>query len=84
MLRPEAFQKPQVVLQNTPYVVGEKAAKEASSGGLLSRGRIVWTQEPEPSRTNSQSTIGFLDGVGIISLNPQLLIRADVLNGRRR
>jgi hypothetical protein len=84
MLRPKAFHEAQVVLQNTPYMVGEETSKEPFSGGVLGRGQIVWTQEPEPSRSRVAATIGFLDGVGFVSLNLQSLTRADVLNGRRR
>jgi hypothetical protein len=83
MLRPEIFQQAQVAMQNVPYVLGDDYAKNPFSGGVLGRGQIVWTQESEPSHTRVQATIGFLDGVGLVSLNPQSLIRADVLNSRR-
>lgn len=82
MLRPGVYQQAQVATRDIPYVATEGSSKEQMHDGVVTAGQIVWTQESEPVRAHITSATAFLDGVGLVSLDPQLLMRADVLNER--
>ena len=81
MFKPEAFQQPYVALRNIPYQCGDPSAKGATpSGGVLGRGQTVWTKENYELKTYPRTTTAFVDDIGIISLDPRWLVRADALN----
>ena len=81
MLKPDVFQQPYVVFRNVPYQGGDgAAADDVSSGGVLASGQTVWTQEPYNMQNRPQTATAFVEEIGIISINPRWLVRADVLS----
>ena len=79
MVKPEIFQKPYVALGHIPYVCGESSSGTSGAGGVLSRGQTVWTAESyEPRRAENLTSV-FVEDIGVISLDPHWLVRADVL-----
>lgn len=81
MLRPTSFQQAQVVFQDVPYEVCDPV-RQRSLRGVLCRGDLVWTQESQSQNMDDHTTRGFVDGVGIVSLDTESLIPANVLNER--
>ena len=78
MFRPETFQQPYVALRNIPYVYGDSSSgQESPSGGVLGAGQTVWTKEFKLKK--SCSATAFVEGVGIVSLDPRWLVRGDAL-----
>ncbi len=80
MSRPEAFHQQYVALHNIPYLCGDGSGSGTpSSGGVLGRGQMVWTEEIRQPSTPAKPTAAFVEGIGIISLDPRWLARADAL-----
>ena len=80
MDKPEAFGQANVALHNIPYVCGDGSTGQVSSfGGVLQRGRTVWTVETYHPQRRPLSVAAFVDDLGIVSLDPRWLIRADTL-----
>lgn len=80
MFKPEAFQHQYVTLINLPYSCGESRLTTTSfSGGVLRRGETVWVESDFGFRRSSKEATAYVDGVGIITVNPERLVRADVL-----
>jgi hypothetical protein len=77
MVRPEAFQQPYIALQNVPYLCGDDPSK-AGSGGVLSRGKTVWARQSDASQSAAGSITAYVEGVGLISVNPRALVRSDI------
>ena len=75
MLKPIEFQQAQVTLQKLPYALGESSF---SDGGVLDCGQVVWTR-PAGNARDLNGTLGYVEGIGIVSLNPRALVRADLL-----
>ncbi len=80
MLRPKTFQEAHVAFRNIPYALNNGASEgNPQSGGVLSRGQTVWTRECFALGTCPESTTAFVDGVGLVALDPRWLVRADAL-----
>ena len=80
MSKPEAFQHEYITLNTLPYSCGEsKVATTSFSGGVLRRGETVWVENDCAPRHSSKSTTAYVDGVGVITVNPERLVKADVL-----
>ncbi len=80
MLKPETFQQPYVACRHLPYQCGEAANDlSPSSGGVLCKGQMVWTTQSYPSTERPLSVTAFVDDIGIVSLDPHWLVRADAL-----
>ncbi len=83
MLRPDVYRQPHVALQHIPYICGGGSTiRDSSSGGVLGRGQTVWTSDNCQSKTYQSLTSAFVEGIGIVSLDPRWLVRADVLSER--
>ena len=75
MDKPEAFQQPYTAAQNIPYLCGDSSNHTSfSSGGVLGRGQVVWLHTPLKSKARSSEASAFVDGIGLVSLNPRWLI----------
>lgn len=74
MLKPNLFRHPFLASRNIPYVCGEPGGRGSMSGGVLQQGQIVWVKDHPSAAQKALSVAGFVDGVGVVSLNPQWLI----------
>ncbi len=71
---PQTFRQPHVALRNLPYDSAEAAFPEAFSlGGVLGSGQVVWTEQAYASRTRPQSTLAFVEGIGMVLVDPYWL-----------
>lgn len=82
MVRPDTFQQPFIAVHNVPYICGGDPSAGHAAGGVLRRGQTVWTKDYEVVKTSSKNIVGFVEGVGVISISPRALKRADILNDR--
>ncbi len=79
MVRPEAFHEAHVTLRNVPYTCVDGSSQQLPWGGVLGKGKLVWTKEAPPVWGSTRAVPVFADGVGLVMLEPQGLVRADVL-----
>jgi hypothetical protein len=79
MHKPEMFRTPYVAMRHVPYVFGDGTKGTVASGGVLSRGQTVWTEDDYEPRRVQRTTKVFVEGLGIVSLEGRWLVRADVL-----
>jgi hypothetical protein len=78
MNRPHQFQSPCLAAQNTPYrFAAEPDPPITHDGGVLGKGRLVWTCEVYGVKERPHSVTAFVDDLGLISLDPHSLMRAD-------
>lgn len=77
MLRPELFQRSYVVFRNCPYFTSDSPELFDAMGGVLSRGQVVWLEGLEGK--HPRSVTAFVDEIGLVSLDPRVLVPADVL-----
>jgi len=78
MNRPPQFQAPSLATQNIPYLLAaEPASPITHDGGVLRKGRLVWTCEVYGSKERPHAVTAFVDDLGLISLDPHSLMRAD-------
>jgi len=76
--RPDTFQRSFVASRNVPYVCGDGFSGEGyHSGGVLSRGKTVWTTADDEAGKHPQRMVAFVEGLGIVSLDSHWLVRAD-------
>jgi hypothetical protein len=83
MLRPEAFQQPFVALRNIPYLCGGPESQDQAQGGVLCMGQTVRTRFSAVPDRRIRSEAAFVEGVGIVSLNPHWLIPASMLRSQK-
>jgi hypothetical protein len=77
MNRPHQFQSPCLATQNTPYLFAEEPAPARTcDGGVLGKGRLVWTCEVYGTQNRLHSVTAFVDDLGLISLDPHSLRRS--------
>ena len=80
MVKPEAFQHQYTTLNTLPYsCVGNDRASASFSGGVLRRGETVWVEWDARALRRPKDTVAYVEGVGLITLNAERLIRADAL-----
>ena len=79
MVRPETYMHAHTTLRNIPYICGDDPDR-IGAGGVLHRGATVWTRESRPEESIQENVLGFVEGVGLITLNSPALRRADVLS----
>ncbi|MBE7157991.1 MAG: hypothetical protein INR62_06085 [Rhodospirillales bacterium] len=84
MLKPDAFQKPFVALRNIPYLYGEPASRDHLQGGVLRQGQTVWTKSTAVPSREVRSEAAFVEGVGVVSLDPHWLIPAEIVKRESR
>ena len=81
MVKPSAFQNSFVALSNTPYLCSDDLGKEkTASGGVLSRGQIVWLRDIFNPFSRPRSTTAFVEGIGLISVDPRWLVSRHALS----
>lgn len=82
MTKPENFGQTRVLKQNMPYQCqSQHTAGMPLSGGVLGKGQVVWVEPPPdgtrlPSRRGSRSISGYVEDIGVISLDPRFLAHA--------
>lgn len=74
-MRPENYRQACTVLSDIHYEVQPGAPKGThASSGILHKGRVVWIQK-KPEESKAESVVSaYAEGVGIISLDPRLLV----------
>jgi hypothetical protein len=77
MNKPHQFQSPCLSTQNIPYMFAAEPAPATRDGGVLGKGRLVWTCEVYGVKERPHSVTAFVDDLGLISLDPHSLVRAD-------
>ena len=80
MQRPDSFQLPYVVMRNLPYrSIQDSFEAEQRDGGVLRTGETVWTVEDYRLGRCPRSATAFVDGVGVVALDPRWLAQANIL-----
>jgi hypothetical protein len=75
------FRNAYVTLRNISYLCEDASIEGGSlSGGVLGTGQTVWTREVYEPYNRPRSTTAFVQGIGIVSLDPRWLVRADSLD----
>lgn len=82
MLKPDAFQQPFVALRNIPYLYGDPSNRDHLQGGVLRQGQTVWTKLTAVPERHVRAAAAFVEGVGVVSLDPHWLIPAAILRHR--
>lgn len=79
MLRPKAFQQRSIASRNIPYLCGAPDERDPAHGGVLHRGQAVWTKPDAVLNRNVRWEAAYVEGVGVISINPHWLKRANLV-----
>ncbi len=83
MLRPSDFSKPHKTTNVTPYQMiaspSDLPERGSSNGGVFHRGQIVWIQESPAPISVPHTTIGFVDGLGHVLIDPRVLRMMDAV-----
>ena len=79
-MRPELFEQPFVAIRNLPYLCEDSNGAGHSSGGVLGVGQTVWGENQARHKSKLHPARAYVEGVGIVSLDPRWLVRADTLN----
>ncbi len=75
MLKPQVFQQANVAVHNLPYTVLEESLRDSlGTGGVLGSGQLVWTEASLAVRPRPHSAIGFVDGIGMVCVDPRWLV----------
>jgi hypothetical protein len=74
MTRPNEFREVYVAIQNIPYL--RESPQDLAGGGVLAKGQLVWIQTMFDAEERPNSISGFVDDIGIISLDPRCLADA--------
>ena len=81
MLRPADFTTPYRTSNVTPYQMisspAEAPERGSSNGGVFHRGQIVWTQESPEHLETSNTTVGFVEGLGHVVVDLRFLKKID-------
>lgn len=74
MLKPQVFQQANVAFRNMPYTVLEGSLSDSiDSGGVLGSGQLVWTEDCLPAIARPHSARAFVDGIGMVMVDPRWL-----------
>ena len=74
MHKPQVFQQANIAVRNLPYTVLEDSLRDSvDTGGVLGSGQLVWTESSLTARPHPHSAIGFVDGIGMIRVDPRWL-----------
>ncbi len=74
MTKPQEFRDQQIVRHDSPYQVDERFAKGPQSGkGVLTAGRVVWTEAKAKSAEQDQAVNAFAEGIGVVSVEAESL-----------
>lgn len=74
MLKPQVFQQAHIAVHNLPYTVLEGSLRDSTdTGGVLGSGQLVWTESLFASRPRPHSAIAYVDGIGMVRVDPRWL-----------
>ncbi|MBE7158563.1 MAG: hypothetical protein INR62_09060 [Rhodospirillales bacterium] len=77
MLRPAGFTKPYRTTNVTPYQMITSPAdvpeRGSSNGGVFHRGQVVWVHETPAPVSVPHTTVGYVDGLGHVLIDPRVL-----------
>ncbi len=80
-MRPADFTTPHRTSNITPYQMitnpSDLPERGSSNGGVFHRGQIVWTQDSPAHTSVPSTTLGFVDGLGHVLVDPRFLKRVD-------
>jgi hypothetical protein len=77
MNKPQEFQAACLASQNMPYLfAAEYPPAPVRDGGVLGKGQLVWTCKVDGAKERPREVAAFVEGVGLISLDPPSLMRA--------
>ena len=76
MTKPQEFNDQQIIHHDSPYQVNEGFAKGPQAGqGVLSAGRVVWTDAQAKFAANDATVNAFAEGIGVVSVEAESLRR---------
>lgn len=74
MLKPQGFQQENVAIRNLPYIAMEDSLRESlDAGGVLGSGQVVWTEATVAARPRPHSAMAYVDGIGVVRVDPRWL-----------
>jgi len=83
MTKPETYDETCVIVRNMPYECEDDHRRGSfTAGGVLGKGWIVWVQRRAETRNSSvspsraASVTAFVDGIGVVSVDPRCLASA--------
>lgn len=72
--RPVEYQNPYIIRSEVAYEVQEPSKKGTQAGiGNLNIGRVVWVSKSLGNDSAAETVSAYAEGIGVISVNPQLL-----------
>lgn len=73
-MKPAEYRHSCTVSKQIPYHVVDTSTKGTQPGvGVLAAGRVVWLNQELTSASGTASVQAFVDGVGVISVDPSSL-----------
>lgn len=74
MTKPQEFNDQQVIRHDSPYQVDARFAKGPQAGtGVLSVGRVVWTEADARFAEDDAPVSAFAEGIGVVSVEAESL-----------
>ena len=74
MAMPENYKYEYVIYGDIPYECVDDSSKGTQGReGILQTGRLVWTLQPKPDDSAPAVVTGFVDGIGLISVDSRHL-----------
>ena len=74
--KPSEYRHSFTINRDVHYEVSGDQKGTHSSSGTLHIGRVVWVREPLPAETSEPCVSAYVEGVGVISVDPHALHRA--------
>jgi hypothetical protein len=74
MTKPDEYKEERVIQHDTPYKADDRFPMGPQSGvGVLTVGRVVWTEESIDASERDETVTAFAEGVGVIHVEAQSL-----------
>ncbi|MDP9051148.1 MAG: hypothetical protein M3O31_10600 [Acidobacteriota bacterium] len=74
MTKPQDFKEESVIHRDTPYKADDRFPKGPQcESGVLTVGRVVWTEEAIETSESDQTIMAFAEGVGVVSVETRNL-----------
>ena len=74
MTKPQEFDDQQIIRHDSPYQVDARFAKGPQAGtGVLSVGRVVWTESEARFAEDDAPVNAFAEGIGVVSVQAESL-----------
>ncbi len=71
--KPHDYRHSWTIDHDVPYEISGNQKGTHAGKGTLHAGRVVWTREALPIEITGASVSAYVDGVGVISLDPHSL-----------